>query len=201
MKGGVLLRLLQFIAFVVSDIFFSIFVWLANHDLMTQEKQNIDWFKTVFNDYFEYIRNYIYYLSGDIALAEDLTQDVFLAFWEEQGRIKKETVRAYLFTIAKNLFFKYHRRKKINLTFISSLIPEQDQQSPEFVLELKEFDQALQKLIGRIPEKTRVIFLMNRIDRLTYTEIAETMKISIKAVEKHMTKALKFLRENMDQKF
>ncbi|MGD9557173.1 MAG: RNA polymerase sigma factor [Mangrovibacterium sp.] len=201
MKGGVLLRLLQFFSFVISDIFFSIFVWLANHDLMTQEKQNIDWFKTVFNDYFEYIRNYIYYLSGDIALAEDLTQDVFLAFWEEQGRIKKETVRAYLFTIAKNLFFKYHRRKKINLTFISSLIPEQDHQSPEFVLELKEFDQALQKLIGRIPEKTRVIFLMNRIDRLTYTEIAETMKISIKAVEKHMTKALKFLRENMDQKF
>ncbi|MEL7587855.1 MAG: sigma-70 family RNA polymerase sigma factor [Prolixibacteraceae bacterium] len=167
---------------------------------MTQDENDVDWFKRVFNDHFEYIRNYLYYLSGNITLAEDLTQDVFLTLWEEHQKIRKETVRAFLYTVAKNLYFKHHRKTKINLSFINSLLSEQNQESPEFILELKEFDQKLQQAISEIPEKTRIIFLMSRLDRMTYSEIAGNLKLSAKAVEKHMTKALKLLKEKTDRK-
>lgn len=167
---------------------------------MTQDEKNVDWFKQVFNDYFEYIRNFLYYLSGNITLAEDLSQDVFLILWEEHQKIRKESVRAFLYTVAKNLYFKHHRKTKINLSFINSLLLEQDHESPEFILELREFDKKLQQAISEVPEKTRIVFLMSRIDRMTYAEIAETLKLSLKAVEKHMTKALKLLKEKTDRK-
>jgi RNA polymerase sigma-70 factor (family 1) len=167
---------------------------------MTQNEKDIEWFKAVFNDHFEYIRNYLYYLSGNIMLAEDLTQDVFLMLWENHRGIRKETVRAYLFTIAKNNYFKHYRRTKINLNFMSSILTGQENESPDFILEIREFDQQLQRALGDIPEKTRVVFLMNRIDGLKYAEIADNLRISVKAVEKHITKALKLLRDKLDRK-
>jgi RNA polymerase sigma-70 factor (ECF subfamily) len=58
-------------------------------------------FKKAFDEHYERIRNYLYYLSGDIIMAEDLVQDVFLVLWEERRRVRKDTVRAFLFTLAK----------------------------------------------------------------------------------------------------
>jgi RNA polymerase sigma-70 factor (ECF subfamily) len=49
-------------------------------------------------------------------------------------------------------------------------------------------------------EKNRVVFLMNRIDDLTYNEIAMNLGLSVKAVEKRMGKALSFLKEKLDVK-
>ena len=167
---------------------------------MINRQNNTVWFRKIFDDHYTHIRNYIYYLSGDIDLAEDLTQDVFLTFWEEHTKIRQDTVRAWLYTLAKNQYFKHHRRKTINLNFTSSLVLGQENESPEFIMELKEFDQKLQQAIAKIPDKTRAIFLMSRIDNLTYSEIATDLKISNKAVEKHMHKALSILKETVERK-
>jgi RNA polymerase sigma-70 factor (ECF subfamily) len=166
---------------------------------MTLEKDN-GWFKKVFDEHYEYVRNYLYYLSGDINIAEDLVQDVFMLFWEERHKMRKETIRSFLFTVAKNSYYKHHRKKNIHLNFMNSLVSGRDNESPEFLLELKEFDRKLQDAIAGVPEKTRAIFLMSRIDNMTYAEIAENLNIGTKAVEKHMTKALKLLREKVDRK-
>lgn len=44
------------------------------------------WFQKVFDDHYDYIRNYLYYLSGDMDLSDDLVQDVFLKLWEERKK-------------------------------------------------------------------------------------------------------------------
>lgn len=167
---------------------------------MRQEETDVGWFKDVFDEHYGYIRNYLYYLSGDIALAEDLTQDVFVTLWEEQRKIRQTAVRAFLFTVAKNLYFKHHRRQNIRFNFASTLNQEHDQESPEFILEMKEFDKKVQLALAGIPEKTRAVFLMSRIDKMTYTEIAESLNISNKGVEKHMNKALNLLKEKLERK-
>jgi RNA polymerase sigma-70 factor (ECF subfamily) len=51
-----------------------------------------------------------------------------------------------------------------------------------------------------MPEKSRDVFLMNRIDGLTYADIAGRLQLSVKAVEKRMHKALSFLKEHLDIK-
>jgi RNA polymerase sigma-70 factor (ECF subfamily) len=60
---------------------------------------------------------------------------------------------------------------------------------------MKEFDEQLQKAIASLPEKCRTIYLMSRMDGKTYTEIAENLGVSIKAVEKQISKALSIFRE------
>ncbi|MFW5831904.1 MAG: RNA polymerase sigma factor, partial [Prolixibacteraceae bacterium] len=117
------------------------------------------WFKDVFDEYYEYIRNYLFYLSGDVKLSEDLTQDVFLQLWENRKKVKEETLRSYLFTIARNSYFKDFRKQKSDLKFKSGYFEKVENESPEFLMELKEFDNKLQKTISDMPEKCRTIYL------------------------------------------
>lgn len=168
---------------------------------MKQEEKDSGWFRKIFDENYNYIRNFIYYLSGDTEITNDLTQDVFLLLWEDRNKIRQETIRPFLFTVAKNLYLKHYRKKKISFNFTNSLITTgYENESPEFILEMKEFDGKLQASIALVPVKTRAIFLMNRMDRMSYNEIAVSLKISTKAVEKHMSKALKILREKVDRK-
>jgi RNA polymerase sigma-70 factor (family 1) len=159
-----------------------------------------NWFQEIFNQNYQYILNYLYYLSGDSALAEDLVQDTFLQLWDKRDEVKEETVRSYLFTIARNCFFKNIRRQKFDLKFRSTWFENTENKSPEYLLEMKEFDQKLQKAIAELPEKSRVVFLMNRTDGITYREIAEYLGVSIKSVEKNMSRALAILREKLGVK-
>jgi len=62
-------------------------------------------------------------------------------------------------------------------------------------MEEKEFMDKLQQTLAELPEGQREVFLLNRIDKKTYTQIAEMLDISVKAVEKRMHNALKHLRK------
>lgn len=169
-------------------------------NLNRRETKNKEWFRNIFNNNYEYIRNYLYYLSGDMALSEDLVQDVFLQLWEKKDSVKDETVRAFLFTIAKNNFLKNRRRASYDLKFQASIFEKTENESPEYILEMKEFDEKLQQILSELPEKSRTVFLMHRIDGITYKEIAQNLGVSVKAVEKQMSKALSILNDKLGKK-
>ncbi len=166
------------------------------------EVKNKAWFEAIFDDHYEAIRNYLYYLSGDMKLSEDLGQDVFLSLWENKDKLRENTLRAYLLTIARNRYFKHHRRKSVDLKFNNSLVgaDNSDYKSPEYLIEIKEFDKKLQGAISKLPERTRTIFLMNRLDDLSYRQISENLGVSVKAIEKQMTKAIRLLHEALDRR-
>jgi RNA polymerase sigma-70 factor (family 1) len=164
---------------------------------MKAESGEKEWFKDIFDKNYEYIRNYLIYLSGDVSLSEDLTQEVFLQLWKTRSKVRDKTIRSYLFTIARHSFLKSRRRRKYDIKFRSTFYEEIDNKSPEFLMELKEFDQKLQKIISCLPNKCRAVFLMNRIDGMTYKEIAQNAGVTVKAVEKQMSKALAILRKEL----
>jgi RNA polymerase sigma-70 factor (ECF subfamily) len=165
---------------------------------MVLEIKDTNWFKKTFDDHYDFIRNYLYYLSGDMDLSEDIAQDVFLKIWEKRETIKDETLKPLLFRIARNLYFNTHKRKGVDLKFVKATEYDDEHESPEYLLEVKEFDERLQRAIANLPEHCRTIFLMSRMDEMKYHEIAERFSISIKAVEKQISKALRLLREEID---
>ncbi len=161
-----------------------------------------NWFEGIFDQHFDAVRNYLFYLSGDMKLSEDLGQDVFLSLWENKDKLRENTLRAYLLTIARNRYFKHHRRKSVDLKFNNSLIgsDNSDYKSPDYLIEVKEYDKKVQTAISSLPERTRVIFLMNRLDDKSYRQIADELDVSVKAIEKQMTKAIRMLQESLDRR-
>ncbi len=160
-------------------------------------QQEDKWFREVFKNSYEHLRNYLYYLSGDIPWSEDTTQEVFLMLWEKRDAIRADTLKPFLFKIARNLFLKKKRHEIVNLKFARQVVAGAYQESPEFDLEQQEFDSRLQKAISGLPNQCRTIFLMNRMDEMKYQEVAQALGISVKAVEKQISKALRVLREKL----
>jgi RNA polymerase sigma-70 factor (ECF subfamily) len=133
-------------------------------------------------------------------IAEDLTQDVFTTLWSKRKKVDKNKIVPLLYKIASNLFINKYRKDKRHLDFLNTKNIEKDIENPQYLLELKEFDNKLQTAIGNLPEKCRTIFLMNRIDKHSYSQIASIMSVSVKAIEKQMSKALGLLKEELKTK-
>ncbi len=157
-------------------------------------------FIDLFNQMYSPIKNFVYYKTGDVAIAEDITQETFLKLWEKRDDIRQQTVKSLLYTISGNLCKNRFEHQQVALEFVNQFSQNETSVSPEFELELKEFNEKLQAAIGALNEKNRVVFLMNRIDGLTYKQIAENLNLSQKAIEKRMKGALSELKKTIEYK-
>lgn len=154
-----------------------------------------EWFVQVFNSNFDPLRNYLYYLSGDSAWTDDALQQVFLVVWERRDMLKEETLRPFMFKVARNLFLRQKRRDSVVLKFERLQNDSQDFDTPEQLMESRQFSEQLETALSGLPEKCRTVFLMSRLDEMQNRQIAEALGVSVKAVEKHITRALKILRK------
>jgi RNA polymerase sigma-70 factor (family 1) len=157
-------------------------------------------FDQIFIEWYNPLRNSMYYKTGDMQAAEDLVQDTFLKIWEKKETINPETVKSLIYKIANNLFLNRIEHEKVSFRFVTEYSGNDLSNAPDFELEMKDFDKKLQNSLGELDEKSRSVFLMNRIDELTYSQIADNLGLSVKAVEKRMSKAIAFLKERLDVK-
>ena len=152
-------------------------------------------FQSVFMNQAERLRNFLFYKTGNLQQAEDLMQDAFGKLWENCAKVAIEKTKSFLFTVANNLFLNQMAHQKVVLKFENQGHSQQINATPQYLLEEKEFKKRLEKAISALPEGQRIVFLMNRIDKKKYREIAEELSISVKAVEKRMHQALSSLRK------
>lgn len=152
-------------------------------------------FSKLFNDYSTKLYNYIYYKYGNEALANDITQDAFLKLWQNCKDVIFATAKGYVFKTANNLMLNQIEKRKVRLKYQNRNHKMASVESPEFILEEKEIEIKLIEAINNLSEKQKVVFLMSRIDKMTYQEIADAIGISKKAVEKRIYMALVALRK------
>tara|TARA_B100000497_G_C7650236_1_gene391147 strand:- start:313 stop:819 length:507 start_codon:yes stop_codon:yes gene_type:complete len=152
-------------------------------------------FKSVFFDNAQSLKEYMYYRCGNQEQAEDYMQDAFSKLWENCAKVSFEKARSFLFKIANNFFLNQVKRKKVDLKFKKRLDQKVETENPEFIYQKKEFHELLERTISSLPEDQRTIFLLNRIEKKKYREIAEMLDISVKTVEKKMHLALLQLRK------
>ena len=152
-------------------------------------------FQSIFMTQAEGLRNFMYYKTGNLQQAEDFVQDAFSKLWENCAKVVVGKAKSFLFTIANNSFLNKVAHQKVVLKFENRGHTQQTNINPQFLLEEAEFKQRLMAAISALPEGQRVVFLMNRIDKKKYREIAVELAISVKAVEKRMHQALSALRK------
>ncbi|MEM8567059.1 MAG: sigma-70 family RNA polymerase sigma factor [Bacteroidota bacterium] len=141
------------------------------------------------------LRNFLLYKFRNLKQAEDVVQEAFFILWKNCKNVTPELAKAYLYKVAQNQFLKLIEKEKVRNRHSAIQTEPIVQESPQFKMEYDELSEQLQKAIEQLPDGQREAFLLNRIDKMTYAEIAELQGVSKKAVEKRMHKALIRLRE------
>lgn len=151
----------------------------------------------LFSEYYDWLCNYIFSLCEDRSLAEDIVQDTMTKLWEGRKKIHiTSSLKNYIFKSCHNQFLQHIRKQKIQF---DSLDQMRWDVIAEKTLEHENYDykiNKLNKLINQLPPRCKEIFVKNKLENKKYREIAIDMNISIKTVEKQMSKALLFLRKN-----
>lgn len=158
--------------------------------------------KSIFYEYFLPLFQNAYKYVKDEQIAEELTQDAFVNFWENRQQLTITTsVKNYLFVSVRNLCLnylksRYARQKSLFLDASEiDLVDETISENKDTELLQKKIQLAIQKL----PEKCRIIFELSRHHGLTYQEIAEELGITKETVKTQIKLALKKLQAFLGQ--
>lgn len=159
-------------------------------------------FERMFRMYFLRLAKYAYKYVGNVAVAQDLTQTVFLKIWELNGKWDpRGTVKSYLYTAVKNQCLNHIKHNKVVNEWQANQIavPKRSQIKMEWEQTDREIrlNEAINLALNKMPDKRREVFELSRDEGLTYSEIADVLGITKKTVENHMGNALKFLKEEL----
>lgn len=137
----------------------------------------------------------------DKDLAEDVVQEVFLQIWNKRETLQvPSSLKAYLHKAVINHSLNYHAKQKSVLKREEFYHNEtaSDINTTEQKIFSEETQNRIDQVIDSIPEGCRRVFILRRHENLSYKQIAETLDISVKTVENHITKALRILRANLN---
>ncbi len=157
-------------------------------------------FDALFRAYYEALCAFIRRQISSPEVAEGLVQDIFLDLWRPRREwIPNRSVRAYLYGAARNKTIKYIEHQQVVRRWEARERHREppSTRSPEETLRYREMQEAIQKAIGELPERRRMVFVLSREHGLTYKEIAASMDISVSTVEVQMWRALKHLRARL----
>ena len=130
--------------------------------------------------------------------AEDIVQDVFMKIWRSQTPLDNEqSVKAYLFRAAINTALNFLEKNKRTTPWEDTLADQYGINSTEEALAYRETEQKIAYALEQLPPRCKVVFSLSRFEDMSYADIAQHLDISVKAVEKHMGKALKIMRKHV----
>ncbi len=162
-------------------------------------------FKIVFNDYYSILFHLSFQYINNEDDAKDIVQDSYLKLWEVKEKLDTiSNIKNFLFTIAKNNCLNYIKRKQIitghrdQLKYIEMQFNyEALYQTGEDFLAFDELKEDIEAAIDKLPEQCGQVFTLSRFNELRHKEIAKKLGIGTKAVEAHITKALKILQHEL----
>lgn len=132
---------------------------------------------------------------------EDLAQETFTRVLSLADRQHILNLEAYLFQVAASVFSDHLRRNRVRREDahvpLEGAADPAEVLTPQRVLEGREAIQRVVAALAELKPKTREIFLLNRLDGLSYTQIAVRFGVSPSAIEKHMIKALAHLHKKL----
>lgn len=164
-------------------------------------------FETVFKTFYPRLCHFAMRFLGDYDLTEDVVQECFANLWEKRADIAGQSVQGLLFAMVRNgcinqlkhaICMRRQTIEELEEAAKNEELYNLDMaDSVEYGLMYKELLQQINQAVAKLPPRCREVFTLSRFKGCRNHEIAEMCRISDKAVEKHITKALAFLQKEI----
>jgi RNA polymerase sigma factor (sigma-70 family) len=151
-------------------------------------------FQDLYKSYAAEVYRFSLWLAGDISEAEDITSETFIRAWIHHSKIRTETLKAYLFTISRNIYLQ-HQRKKKRQVVLEDVHPDPGA-GPDKQAESQRKLQKVQRVLQALPEIDRTSFVLRVQHELPYDEISRILELSITATKVKVYRVRKKLIAN-----
>lgn len=154
-------------------------------------------FEKLFRLHFANLTGYVYGFVKSEEAAKDIVHDAFLTLWNNRGRVDTSySLKAYLFTLSQNYALNYLRHRRV-VVANEREIGEWFESAPGEWNEYEWRLACLAEKLPELPEKQREVLHKCIIEGKKYKEVAEELGVSPNTVKTHITRALKFLRDEI----
>jgi RNA polymerase sigma-70 factor (ECF subfamily) len=138
-------------------------------------------FLDMYESYATDVYRFTLWLAGDSVEAEDITSETFIRAWSHKSKIRTETLKAYLFTIARNVYMR-QRRKRQNQVHLDDVYPD-PAPGPDRVVESQLELIRVRQVLHSLPEIDSTAFVLRVQHELPYAEIARILGLSLSAAK------------------
>ena len=158
-------------------------------------------FESLYRQYAPFVLRICHLLCKDETLAADMMQEIFCAIWDRRMTLSvKGSWENYLYRSAKYQYYN-HQRSLTRLRRVQEdVLAESDtwDDSTNHCIDYRDLEKNINGLVEQLPDQCRKVYKMSRKEGLKTTEISKRLLLSEKTVKNHLTRALGFLRRNME---
>ena len=138
-------------------------------------------FQDLYESYATEVYRFAHWLAGNSSEAEDITSETFVRAWARNSTIRTETLKAYLFAIARNVYLQKQRKRKHHVA-LDDVHPD-PAPGPHKLVESRLELLRVQSVLRSFPEIDRSAFVLRVQHELPYAEIARTLGLSLTAAK------------------
>ena len=138
-------------------------------------------FQDLYDSYSTEVYRFAHWLAGDSSEAEDITSETFVRAWAHNSTIRTETLKAYLFTIARNVYLQRRRKRKHEVA-LDDDYPDHAP-GPYKLVESRLELLRVQSVLQDFSESDRAAFVLRVQHELPYAEIARVLGLSLTATK------------------
>lgn len=166
---------------------------------MIENDLNSDSFESLFKSHFKDLVGYVCSYVNDEEVSKDIVHDVFLVVLKNEKNLDTSySLKSYLFTLSKNYALNYLKHLRV-VAMNEREVVEALQNADE---ELDNYEQRMARLnekLDELPEKQREVLIKCFVEGRTYKDVADEMGISVNSVKTHISRGLKFLRNELKE--
>jgi len=132
--------------------------------------------------------------------AKDIVHEVFSVLWSRRREITfSSNLSGFLYTSVRNIILNQVARREVEAKYLQSMQQYAETEAPvaDYLVRESQLTELVEREIARLPDKMRQVFELSRKHHLSHDEIAEQLGLSGQTVSKHITNALKILREKL----
>ncbi|SEG24126.1 RNA polymerase sigma-70 factor [Parabacteroides chinchillae] len=157
---------------------------------------NENTFRGIYDEYYGYLCRNLSFYTHDIGAIEDIVQEIFVKLWNERDLYEIDNLKTYLSVCAKNKMLNYLRDEQTRKNLLNTWAKNTNEVSKAInCVDEKELGLLMLQAINNLPPKCQKIYLLSREEKLSYKQIAELLRVSIKTVETQMGIAIHRIKE------